>query len=92
MIYWRRDCIVEIAFLSSSCSVLIPTNTVEPVLCRDDVVVGDDDDANLTDFISSILLPKPALILDGRRDEWTSSAPVVCRSLTNSSVILKKKK
>ncbi len=82
------------ALRSSGCPSLRPTGTVEPVLCPDDVVVGDDDDANLTDFISSILLPKPALLLDGRRDKLISSAPpFTCRrSLTNSSVIFQKKK
>ncbi len=59
----------EIVLISSDCPPVRPINTAEPRLCRDDVVVGDDEDANRTDFISSVLLPIPALVLDGRRDE-----------------------
>lgn len=60
---------VEIAVRSSGGPPVRPIKTVEPLLCRDDTVVGEEDDANRTDFMSSILLPRPALIFDGRRDE-----------------------
>ncbi len=69
---------VEMVLISSGCSALRPTNVIEPLLCRDDVVVGDDEDANRTDFSSSVLLLLiPALVLDGRRDERASSTEVI---------------
>ena len=54
---------------SSDCPAVRPTNTIDFRLCRDDVVVGDDEDVNRTDFISSALLLCATLIFDGRRDE-----------------------
>lgn len=69
MTYCSRDRMVEIVVRSSAGPPVRPINTVEPRLWCDETVVGEDDDANRTDFTSSRLLPRPALIFDGRRDE-----------------------
>ena len=71
---------VEMVLTSSGGAALRPTNDIEPLLCRDEVVVGDDEDANRTDFISSLLLllPTPALVaFDGRRAERASSTEII---------------
>ena len=70
----------------------MPPTVAEPVLFRDDdVIPGDDVDANLTDLTSSTLLT--ALSLDGLRDIFVSSTLATFdRSFASSSKLLSRLK